>query len=79
MSLTSIDERGRVVIPKQLRENLGLKPNQRLIVETRGKEIVLKPALKVEEFIAELRGSVRGSKIKPNELKKIWGTAYAHH
>lgn len=74
-----IDQRGRVVIPKEVRDKFDLKPNQRLIVEAREKEIVLKPAVTVEEFIAELKGCVHSSKIKPSKLKEIWGVEHAHH
>ena len=45
MGLTSLDDRGRVVIPKELREKLGLRPDQRFLVEVRGEEIVWKPAM----------------------------------
>ena len=79
MGLTSLDERGRVIIPKEVRDRLGLKPNQHLLVEARNGEIVLKPALNTEKFIAELRGCIQGSKIKPEELKEIWGISHAHH
>jgi len=79
MGQTLLDERGRVVIPKEIREKLDLKPNQSLIVEVRGKEVVLKPVLDVENFIVELKGCVRRSQIKPSGLKEIWGIAHAHH
>ncbi len=79
MGQTLLDERGRVVIPKEVREKLDLKPNQSLIVEIRGKEVVLKPVLDVESFIAELKGCVHGSRIKPSELKDMWGIPHAHH
>ena len=79
MGLTFLDDRGRVVIPKELREKLGLRPDQRFLVEVRGEEIVLKPALDVEKFIAELKGCVHGSRIRPHELKEIWGIKHAHH
>jgi len=79
MGLTSLDDRGRVVIPKELREKQGLRPDQRFLVEVRGEEIVLKPALDAEKFIAELKGCVHGSRIKPHELKEIWGIKDAHH
>lgn len=79
MGSASLDKRGRVVIPKELRQELGLKPDQNVIIELRGKEIILKPALEVEKFIEELKGCVHGSQIPPTELKEIWGTAHAHH
>jgi len=79
MGTTSIDKRGRVVIPKELRERLDLKPEQSIFIEVRGKELVLKPALKVEKFMEELRGCVRGSRIRHSELKEIWGITHAHH
>ena len=72
MVLTSLDERGRIIIPKDLREKLGLRPNQRIIIEVRGGEIVLKPALSVERFVRELRGCIHGSRIQPDKLKEIW-------
>ncbi len=79
MGLTSLDKRGRVVIPKELREKLGLNPDQNVIVELRGNEIVLKPALKVEKFIEELKGCVHSLQIKSMELKKIWSTPHVNH
>jgi AbrB family looped-hinge helix DNA binding protein len=79
MGLSSLDSRGRVVIPKELRQKLGLRPDQAVMVEARGEEIVIRPILRAEEFIEELRGCVRGSKIELAELKQIWGTAHARH
>ena len=67
-----IEERGRVLIPKELRQELNLKPGQKLIVERRGKEIVMKPPINKDKFISELRGCVKKSRIKPMEVKKIW-------
>jgi len=68
-----MDERGRIVIPKEIREALRLKPNQKLAIEADGTEIRIKPAVDVEEFKAELKGCISGSHIKPSELKEIWG------
>lgn len=74
-----LDERGRIVIPKEAREKLNLKPNQRLLVRVKQGEIILKPPADAGKFIAELRGCVSGSRIKPSELKEIWGIKRAHH
>jgi AbrB family looped-hinge helix DNA binding protein len=79
MGETLIDKRGRIVIPKEVREKLNLKSNQRLLVQIRRGEIVLKPSADAGKFITELKGCVKGSRVKPSELKEIWGIAHAHH
>lgn len=67
-----LEERGRILIPKVLREKLRMKPGQRLHIESKGDEIVIKPASDVDRFFRELRGCVKGSKVDPLELKRIW-------
>lgn len=67
-----VEERGRVLIPKELREELHLKPGQKLLIERRGKEIVIKPSVNARQFILELKGCVKQSSIKPIDIKKIW-------
>jgi AbrB family looped-hinge helix DNA binding protein len=73
-----IDERGRIVIPNEIREELNLRPEQKLKVTPRGREIVLSPSVGSEEFIEQLKGCVHGSKIRPEELKNIWGGNHPH-
>jgi AbrB family looped-hinge helix DNA binding protein len=74
-----IDERGRIVIPTEIRTELNLRPEQKLRVSTRGKELVLSPEVGVDEFISQLKGCVRGSKVRPEDLKAIWGVDHPHH
>ena len=76
---TDIDERGRVVIPRDLREKLKLRPAQKLRVEARDHELVLRTVLSPEDFIKEMKGCVSRSKTKPEELKEIWGVKHSHH
>lgn len=79
MGETEIDERGRIVIPNEIRAELGLRPEQKLRISTKGKELVLSPEVDAEEFISQLEGCVRGSKVKPEDLKEIWGVGHPHH
>jgi len=44
---TILDELGRIVIPKQVRDDLGLSPGSVLEVEERAEGIVLKPVVEV--------------------------------
>lgn len=76
---TDIDERGRVVIPRELREKLKLRPAQRLKVEARDHELILRTVLDPEDFIKEMKGCVSRSKVRPDELKEIWGVKHSHH
>jgi AbrB family looped-hinge helix DNA binding protein len=73
-----IDERGRIVIPNELRVELGLRPEQKLKVLTKGKELVLSPAIGPDEFISNLKGCIHGSNVKPEALKDTWGVRHAH-
>lgn len=67
-----LEERGRVLLPKEVRDSLHLKPGQKLLIEQKGKEIVIRPATNKDRFIAELKGCVRHSRVKPHEIKRIW-------
>lgn len=78
MGIAFLDARGRIVIPKEIRKKLGLRRGQRFLIEVRGEEIVLKPAVDVERFMFELKGCIHGSRIRPDELKEIWGIKHAN-
>lgn len=75
----TIDSRGRITLPKSVREQVGLRANRGVVIEVKGGEVVLKPAIGYEEFIAALEGCVKGSKVKPDELREIWGIDHAHY
>ena len=79
MGTTSVDERGRIIIPKEIRMKLDLRPDRKLTVELRGDEIVVRPVLRVDDVARSLKGCVRGSRVRPEELKNIWGIEHAHH
>ncbi|MBS7250557.1 MAG: AbrB/MazE/SpoVT family DNA-binding domain-containing protein [Candidatus Freyarchaeota archaeon] len=71
-----VDSKGRIVIPKRLREILDLREGTKvkLLVEE-GKIVVMKPVTS-KEFIREMEGFIKeGSPIQmanPLKLKEIW-------
>jgi len=71
-----IDRKGRVVIPRELRKELGLREGSRVRLTHEEKRIVITTPVSPEEFIREMEGCVKeGSpvpKMNPLELKKIW-------
>lgn len=53
MELITIDESGRVLIPKQVREQLGIKAEAQLSLEIKEGQIILQPISKEAETYYE--------------------------
>lgn len=75
----TVDERGRVLLPKALREAHGLTAGSPVIIESGPAGVLLRAALPKEEALARLAGAVnrttrrRGATpTDPLELKRIW-------
>lgn len=58
-SVAQISTKGQIVIPVELREEMGLEPGTEVVVEREGNAIVLHPVTKA--FIHGLRGSTKGA------------------
>ena len=71
MGSVTVEGRGRISIPKELREKLGIRGGEKLRVEERNGEIVLRPE-KSGETLKQLEGIVEESEIDPMEVKRIW-------
>ncbi len=46
-----VGEKGQVVLPKDIRDYLNIKPGTKVIFEVRGNEIVIKPEKSGKEFV----------------------------
>ncbi len=68
-----LEDRGRILIPKNIRDDLNLKPGEKLLIEVEGEKITISPTVSKERFISELSGCVKNSKINPLDVKKMWG------
>lgn len=79
LGITSVDKQGRVLIPKEMREKLDIRPDQRVIMGLRGRETVTEPTLTVEEISKKFQGCVQGSKVRLEELKEIWSVRHNDH
>lgn len=73
MEKIRLEKQGRVLIPKKIRDQLGLRSGEEMAISVENREIVLKPCESVVDLVSELRGCVKESKIHPLELKKMWG------
>jgi AbrB family looped-hinge helix DNA binding protein len=76
---TKVDDRGRVLIPKEIREKLGLDPGTSVLIHADEDGVHLRPALPREEALGRLIGGIteenasEGSEsLDPLDVKKIW-------
>lgn len=79
---TTIDERGRILIPKELRDALGLTPGKRVILYEDQGELRVRPQLTPAEAIEALCGAINEETrdpdaepidpLDPLDIKRIW-------
>jgi antitoxin PrlF len=67
MPVSVLTRKWQTTIPKDIRNHLGLKPNDRIFYLIEGERVVLKP---LKGNILDLRGSVT-TKEKPIDFKKL--------
>ena len=69
-----IDDKGRVLIPKKVRDKVGLKTGRKARMKIENGRIIIMPPISPEEFIDEMEGCIKEGipKISPLKLKEIW-------
>ncbi|MEM3426495.1 MAG: AbrB/MazE/SpoVT family DNA-binding domain-containing protein [Thermoproteota archaeon] len=72
-----VDDKGRVLIPKEARDKVGLKAGGKARMKVENERIIIMPPISPEEFIREMEGCIKEGtpKISPVKLKEIWETA----
>lgn len=72
-----VDDKGRVLIPKEARDKVGLKAGGKARMKVENERIIIMPPISPEEFIREMEGCIKEGtpKISPLKLKEIWETA----
>ncbi len=68
MPMTTMTSKGQVTIPKRVREELHLKPHDKLVVLTEGGTAILRP---IHGTILGLRGILHRPGMKPIDFKKL--------
>ncbi|MEM2902099.1 MAG: AbrB/MazE/SpoVT family DNA-binding domain-containing protein [Candidatus Bathyarchaeia archaeon] len=76
----SLGEKGQIVIPKDVRNYLGLKPGSEVILEVRGRELIVKPGEDPEKFVEEFVAVPKKlEKLDVKTLKKVLEEEYEVH
>ncbi|MEM2930734.1 MAG: AbrB/MazE/SpoVT family DNA-binding domain-containing protein [Thermoproteota archaeon] len=66
-----IGPKGQVVIPKIIREALGIQPGDEIVMEVREKELLMKPELDPEKFIDDFCSIGKKKLTRKIDLKRI--------
>jgi len=74
-----IDTKGRVTIPKSIRERLNIEAGERVDIEIEDGAVVIRPQISRDEFIATMDGCITeenrresATPTDPEELKADW-------
>jgi AbrB family looped-hinge helix DNA binding protein len=78
---TTVDDRGRITLPQEMREAFGIRPGQEVRLDRTDRGILVRRATTPEEFIEQLEGcfdSSRSGTSDPLKAKDIWGAFHDH-
>ena len=71
-----MDAKGRIMLPKKLRDTLGLDVGSKVRLSLEGTRIIIAPPVSPEDFVSKMKGCIKkGSaipEVDPIELKRIW-------
>ena len=73
MEKVFLEKQGRVLIPKNVRDELDLRNGEEMSLEIENGRIILRPFKEPKVFSSQLKGCIKEGKLDPLELKKIWG------
>ena len=70
----NVDHKGRVQIPKAIRDKVGLHTGGKARLKIEKENIIIMPPISPEEFIKEMEGCIKEGTpiIDPLKLKKMW-------
>ena len=79
MPTAILDERGRIILPKELAEELGVSMGDMVVFERRGKDFVVVKASSKRERLEEVMDwnperTGKPESVSPKEMKGIWKT-----
>lgn len=67
-----VDDRGRILIPKDIRNKIGLRPGQQIRIQLQDNAALITPTSN-KETLKQLKGCVKTSNLDPLTLKNLWG------
>ncbi|MCJ7505494.1 AbrB/MazE/SpoVT family DNA-binding domain-containing protein [Candidatus Bathyarchaeota archaeon] len=79
MSTAVLDDRGRIVLPKEVLEEIGASRGDAVVFEKRGRELMVMKASSKRERLEEImdwnpKRTGRVERVSPKAMKEIWKT-----
>jgi len=75
---STVDDKGRVIIPEDLRKKLGITKGSKVKVSLKEDNVLIASAVNSKQFIEKMEAFIkegsRVEKIDPLKLKEIWMT-----
>jgi len=66
-----IGEKGRITLPIEIRKAMGMMEGDLVIIETRGREVVLRPSRHLS--VKDVKGIAKVGKVKLEEIEEALG------
>ena len=66
MPLTKVDERGRILLPKEIRKQMNLKPGEEIFAVNAGRDTILLKKVNIKEMVEDII-----EKIKKIDIAKL--------
>ena len=66
-----VGPKGQIVIPKIVRESLGIQPGDEVLMEVREKELLIRPEVDPESFIEDFCSIAKKKLTRKIDLKRI--------
>lgn len=66
-----LGQKGQLVIPKVIREFLGVKPGDVVVMEVREKEVLIKPGVDPERFVENFCSLTEKKLVKRIDLERL--------
>ncbi len=71
MAKATVEERGRILIPKEIRDEMQIHGGEEMNIRSRGDEIVITKGKPLEKF-QQLKGCIKNSSDDPLKIKNMW-------
>ena len=66
-----VGQKGQIVIPKVIREHLGIMPGDEVIMEVREREVVISSGVRPEDFVEDFCSTAEKKLSKKIDLERL--------